>query len=340
MIGGMLASIILGFVPMFIFAWLIYWLDRYEKEPIILLVAAFLWGAIISAGISFILNTVLGTGVYLLSGSEVAANFSVSSIIAPIIEECAKGIAVLLVLLFFHSEFDSILDGIIYGAVTALGFAATENAYYIFTMGFQVSGWAGLWELAFIRIILVGWQHPFYTAFTGIGLALARMNRSTVIKILAPVGGLFLAIFTHSAHNTLAPLLAYNGTAGSLLIASQIDWLGWGIMLIFIIVLINREKKLLVLYLQEEIQYNIITKNQYKIILSHSLRNMLRLRLFSSNIQGAYRALNILNQQAGELAHKKNQYLKFGDESNNLETIQSIRKELYHASTALRPMTE
>ena len=111
-------------------------------------------------------------------------------------------------------------------------------------------------------------------------------------------------------------------------------------MLIFIIFLINREKKLLALHLQEEIQYNIITKNQYKIILSHSLRNKLRLRLLSSNIQGAYRALNILNQQSGELAHKKNQYLKFGDESNNLETIQSIRKELYHASIALRPMTE
>ena len=340
MIGGMIASILLGFIPMFFFAWIIYWLDRYEKEPIILLFSAFLWGAIISAGSSFILNTTLGTGVYILSGSEIAANFSVSSIIAPVVEECAKGIAVLLVLLVFHSEFDSVLDGIIYGAVTALGFAATENAYYIFSMGFQVSGWAGLWELAFIRIILVGWQHPFYTAFTGIGLALARMNRSTIVKILAPLGGIFLAIFTHALHNTLAPLLAYNGTTRSLLIASQIDWMGWGLMLIFIIFMIYHEKNLLQLHLKEEIEYNIITPNQYKIILSHSSRNMLRMQLITTNVKGGLRALNKLNQQAGELAHKKHQYLKFGNENGNLETIQAIRKEIYQASLFLRPMTE
>jgi len=111
---------------------------------------------------------------------------------------------VLGVFLVFHREFDSVLDGIIYAGVAALGFAATENTYYIFTYGFQESGWSGLLSLTFIRTILVGWQHPFYTAFIGIGLATARINRNWLIKIIAPLLGWALAMFTHAFHNTVA----------------------------------------------------------------------------------------------------------------------------------------
>jgi RsiW-degrading membrane proteinase PrsW (M82 family) len=340
MIGGLIASIILGFAPMFLFACFIYWLDRYEKEPIILLAASFLWGAIVAAAAAFILNSFLGAGIYWLSGSDIAANFSVSSIIAPIIEEIAKGLAVLIVLLLFRSEFDSILDGIIYAAVTALGFAATENAYYIFAMGFQVSGWNGIWELAFIRVILVGWQHPFYTAFTGIGLAIARLNKSYAVKIFAPAGGLLLAIITHSLHNTIAPLLAYNGTLGGLIIASQLDWLGWGLMLIFALIMIRREKNIIKIQLAEEVKYNIITLNQYQIIQSFSDRWKTKFKLASSGVAGERKAFRTLNQQAAELAHKKHQYLSLGNENNNLEIIQSLRKKIFESSTILRKITE
>ena len=46
----LLVSLFLGFVPMFFFAALVYWLDRYEKEPKILLGATFFWGVVIAAG--------------------------------------------------------------------------------------------------------------------------------------------------------------------------------------------------------------------------------------------------------------------------------------------------
>jgi protease PrsW len=45
-----LVSLFFGFVPMFLFAGFIYWLDRYEKEPRLLLGAVFFWGAVIAAG--------------------------------------------------------------------------------------------------------------------------------------------------------------------------------------------------------------------------------------------------------------------------------------------------
>jgi len=51
-----------GFVPMFLFAAFVNWLDRYEKEPKLLLGAAFVWGVVIAGGGAFILNTAFGIG--------------------------------------------------------------------------------------------------------------------------------------------------------------------------------------------------------------------------------------------------------------------------------------
>ncbi|TLN23950.1 PrsW family intramembrane metalloprotease, partial [bacterium] len=194
-------SILLGFIPMFLFAAFVYWLDRYEKEPRLLLGGAFLWGAIVAAGAAFLLNTGIGLGVYMLTGSEATAEVTTTSLVAPVVEETFKGLAVLLVFLLAHNEFDSILDGIVYAAVAALGFAATENAYYIYNLGFMQDGFPGLFQLAFIRIVLVGWQHPFYTAFIGIGLAAARLNRNAALKIALPLLGLGASILTHALHN-------------------------------------------------------------------------------------------------------------------------------------------
>lgn len=257
----LLLAIFFGFVPMFFFAGFVYWLDRYEKEPRLLLGGAFLWGAIVAAGAAYLLNTGIGMGVYRLTGSEAAADISTTSLVAPVVEEVCKGLAVLLIFLLARKEFDSILDGIIYAAVTALGFAATENAYYIYNMGFLQEGFPGLFQLAFIRIALVGWQHPFYTSFIGIGLAAARLNRSPALRMVLPLLGLGASIFTHAFHNIMAQILT--GLAG-LALTSLVDWAGWLILLAFAIFMIWRENQLLQVQLAEEMQLGIITSAQYQ----------------------------------------------------------------------------
>jgi len=93
-----------GFVPMFLYAAFVNWLDRYEKEPKLLLGAAFVWGVVIAGGGAYILNTAVGIGVYSFTGSASAADFSTTSISAPIIEEALKGLAVLIVFLMFRKE--------------------------------------------------------------------------------------------------------------------------------------------------------------------------------------------------------------------------------------------
>src|SRR4030042_3167678 len=181
---GVILSILFGFVPMLAFAYVVYWVDRYEKEPVALLGGVFLWGAIIAAGAAFIVNSFLGLGIYMFSGSQAFTELSTASVFAPLIEESLKGMACLLVFLLFRHEFDSILDGIVYAAITAIGFAATENLHYIYTYGFQQDGLNGILYMFFVRVILVGWQHPFYTAFTGIGLAVSRLRGYWFIKII------------------------------------------------------------------------------------------------------------------------------------------------------------
>ena len=134
---GQLTSIIAGVVPMAFYAWILYYLDRYEREPIKLLIGVFLWGAIIAAGAAFVINSITSSGIYFITHSEFATQLTISTIVAPVVEETLKGTAVLIVFLFFRSEFDSLLDGLIYGGITALGFAATENAWYIYQMGYS-----------------------------------------------------------------------------------------------------------------------------------------------------------------------------------------------------------
>ena len=319
---GLIASEIIGFGTALLFASVLYWLDRYEKEPLLLLGGVFLWGAVVAAGSAFLINTVLGIGISVFTGSSFATDLATGSIVAPLVEETLKGLAVLGVFLVFRGEFNSVLDGIIYAGVAALGFAATENTYYIYSYGFQESGWSGLLSLTFIRVLLVGWQHPFYTAFTGIGLATARLNRNWLVKIIAPLLGLSLAMFTHAFHNTMASFLS--GTAG-LAIGTAFDWTGWLFMLGVIIWATLRERKNLQKYLAAEVQAGTIGAAHFRTACSGWLQMFARI---AAVFTGRYIKTTRFYQACGEYAHKRQQYTRMGDEGGNAATIQKLRAKL------------
>jgi len=321
---AILASLFFGFIPMFIFAAFVFWLDRYEKEPKILLGAAFFWGVVIAAGGAFIINTVFGIGIFLVTNSEVASEIGTTSIIAPIVEEFLKGLAVAIVFFLFRKEFDSILDGIIYAGIAALGFAAAENSFYIYSYGYQESGWEGLFVLVLIRVFLVGWQHPFYTAFTGIGFAVSRMYKNPIVKLIAPLIGYGLAVGTHAFHNTFGGLI---GGFEGLAVGTILDWIGWTIMFGFILWMINHERNIVKIQLREEAASGLITNAQYQRALSP-------LTLTTAGLSG--RAASRFFQACGELAHKKEQLARHGDEGGYAAIIDSLRKELAALSAQVR----
>jgi protease PrsW len=317
-----LATLFFGFVPMFLFAAILYWLDRYEKEPIPLLIGVFAWGMIVAAGGAYVLNTLFGIGVSVITGSEALSDLTTGSISAPFVEEGLKGLAVLLVFLIFRREFDSVLDGIIYAGIVALGFAATENTLYIWR-GYEANGWSGLLALVGIRVILVGWQHPVYTAFTGMGLAIARNQRSPLVKILAVLGGWGLAMFAHSVHNTLASFTSVEN--GTCLIGLFLDWLG--VLFIFLIILWANwiERHNIIRHLKAELEAGIISAAQYQTASSAWRQGFARI---TALFNGKFSATNRFYQVIGELAHKKRQLLKLGDEGGNQAMIQHYRAEL------------
>ncbi len=316
-----LGALFFGFVPMFLFAVFINWLDRYEKEPKILLGAAFGWGAVIAAGFAFILNTATGVGIYALTGSQTATEIGVGSVVAPFVEESFKGLAVLIVFLFFRREFDSVLDGIVYAAITAMGFAATENVLYIYRNGYLESGWGGFWALVFVRVMLVGWMHPFFTAFTGIGLATSRLSSNTVIKVLAVPIGFSIAVFAHAFHNTFSGLV---GGFGGFIAGTAMDYLGYALMLGFVVWMILRERDILKRHLREEVEKGYLSTRQYNSALSFFQLNA----YLSALTSGSFLKTARFYQVCGELAHKKEQFTKLGDERGNLHIIEKLRSEM------------
>jgi protease PrsW len=328
-VPGILLSFLFGFVPMLIFAYIVYWVDRYEKEPIPLLGGVFLWGAIIAAGAAFAVNSFLGLGIYMFTGSQALSEFSTASVFAPIIEETLKGLACFLVFLFFRHEFDSVLDGIVYAAITAIGFAATENIYYIYTYGFQQDGLRGILYMFFVRVILVGWQHPFFTAFIGIGLAVSRLNKNPSIKVLAPIIGLGVAIMAHSFHNTISQLVQ---GAQSIIYSIFFDWSGWIAMILFVIWALRREQKWIITQLSDEVSNGVITPSQYKVACSAWAQTSCRIKALFS---GKYRLVDRFFLLTAELAFKKHQAEALGEIEQNQPMIDRMRSELGQMSAQL-----
>ena len=226
------------------------------------------------------------------------------------------------VIVVFRRDFVSVVDGIVYAGIAALGFAATENVIYIWR-GYADGGWGGLAVLVFIRVILVGWQHAVYTSFIGIGLAVARMNRSIIVKILAVLVGWGLAMLTHSVHNGLAHFTSLENL--TCFIGLFLDWLGVFFMFAMIIWAGWMEQRNIARHLKEEVQMGLIDARHYSTAISAWRQGFVRL---ASLFGGNYRVTSRFYQVVGELAHKKHQLAKLGEEGGNSAIIQRYREEL------------
>lgn len=327
---GLLLSIFFGIVPMLFYATIAWWFDRYEKEPVPLILGVFTWGAIVAAGAAFVINTVFGVGAYLVFGESLISDLFIGSGVAPFVEEIVKGFAVLGVFLLFRREFDSILDGITYAAIVAYGFAATENIYYIYSYGFLEGGYAGLAWLVFIRVLLVGFQHAFYTAFTGIGFAVSRLSKNVGVKLIAPLLGLSAAMFTHAVHNGLASLMGGLGLAG-LALGSLLDWAGVLAMFGFTVWAVRREQRWIIEHLCDEVDQGTLLDGQYRRACSSLAATAARWSALGGG-WNKWRATHRFYQLCAELAHKKHQYATMGEESGNRAAIENLRGELRRLS--------
>jgi RsiW-degrading membrane proteinase PrsW (M82 family) len=206
-VGGFLIGVSLAVLPLPIVIAALRWVDRYEPEPPGLLAFAFFWGATVAALIAAVLNT--ASAIIVARTSDAGQGMATTAVmVAPWVEEAAKGAAVLAIFVFRRKEFDGIVDGIVLAGFTGLGFAFTENILYFgraFLAGNQELGVTGGLFAAgttfVLRGVLAPFAHPLFTTMTGIGLGIAARGRPGPLRLLAPVGGYLLAVALHAVWN-------------------------------------------------------------------------------------------------------------------------------------------
>lgn len=177
----------------------IWWLDRYEREPFWMVLLAFAWGACGGTSLGCLASIPLAIAATMTGGEAFGAAFG-AVIVAPVVEEITKGLVFPLLLLGRHMDNET--DGLIYGAATGLGFAAVENLLYY-------SGAAGddpgsLLVLIVVRTFFSTLVHCISSALLGMCVGYAIHRSGPLRWILCPAVGLVLAAANHALWNGLA----------------------------------------------------------------------------------------------------------------------------------------
>ena len=157
-----MTTIFIALAPVLIILFYVYFRDKYEKEPIGLLLKALLAGAIITIPIYFIEVGLSSFGASVMDGSSqiIWSAF----VVAAGTEEVFKFIA-LFILIWANRNFNERFDGILYAVFVSLGFALVENLLYVIQGGIEV-GW--------LRAITAVPGHALFGVTMGYYLGLAR----------------------------------------------------------------------------------------------------------------------------------------------------------------------
>ncbi|WP_278315172.1 PrsW family intramembrane metalloprotease [Lolliginicoccus levis] len=214
-----LGSAILAFVPVIPLAALFLWVDRWEPEPGRMLLAAFMWGSSMAVLIALISGTVLNITWAAILSDLGAYAFSLA-VTAPITEEICKGLFMVWLFTFRRREIDGIVDGIVYAGLVGVGFAFTENIFYL-SGALSTEGIEGGILTFVLRCVISPFAHPLFTIMLGIGLGLAVQSARSEVKYAAPVVGLLAAMLLHALWNGSTLLLG-----------------GYGFMLVYIFIML------------------------------------------------------------------------------------------------------
>src|SRR5699024_7327587 len=128
---------------LFVIAGVMVLADLWDPQPVPLLLIAVFWGAAIAAIASYFINTFNGALVFAVTGSPELSQIATVVISAPLVDESAMGLGLLLLLILARRYFNGPLDGLIYGSLLGGGFAFTENIIYYSR---QLEA-AGAWEM-------------------------------------------------------------------------------------------------------------------------------------------------------------------------------------------------
>jgi RsiW-degrading membrane proteinase PrsW (M82 family) len=336
-----------------LFILVIRFLDLWEREPLWLIVLMAVWGATGAIAIAGPVNT-----AWLNSMSpELQATFG-PAIVAPLVEELAKGAALVAVL--FASrwavqrhravEFDGPVDGLVYGAAVGLGFAFNENNFYFLNSTAEenvIAGFAVL-ELreGFFNLGTLG--HAIYTGIFGAGLGLATWSQTRAGRVGWPLLGLGVAMLLHAFNNGFAKLVAvleygYDEVTTAMLEGGSpefiaqvqdtfdtartiVEVVNYAMVAVFacLIVLGARYQQRVLRYeLAEEANAGLISREEWETVPSYTRRLKWYRQLFVHGVRTRdfepWRAVRRTHHELGELAFLKWRLRRVGGPATEVE---------------------
>ncbi len=182
---------VLAVAPIAVYLGIFWWLDRYEREPLWVVLLTLLFGALVALPVS----ASVSEGVAIDAGVDDLA--TLATWIAPVVEEPMK--ALVLVFLLSSRHFDNATDGMLYGAASGLGFALFENYLYFEQTWAQAPE---IWpEVVVYRGLLTALMHCSATAMVGGVIGALRYRGPLLQGLVAPLLGLVPAIALHAIFN-------------------------------------------------------------------------------------------------------------------------------------------
>ncbi|MFJ5762719.1 glutamic-type intramembrane protease PrsW [Neobacillus sp. NPDC093182] len=196
MLGILLAGIAPGFALLSYF----YLKDKYEPEPVSMVLNTFFSGALIIIPIAFI--------EYVLKIENIVQYDSIYAIFSSgLIEEFFKW-SILFFIAYKSSEFDEPFDGIVYGTSISLGFATAENILYLMNNGM---------EYALTRALLPVSGHALFGVIMGYYISKAKFTQKLkwplfLVSLLLPVllHGIFnFLLLNQGSWFTMSPYMMF-----------------------------------------------------------------------------------------------------------------------------------
>lgn len=341
-VSQVLAALTIPLVPVLGVSLLVSFIDRYEREPWLLLLAAFFWGAIIAIPLVLLIERALNAtllaqigGVDLAGGLTHAAMQALS---AGITEELLKGAGLLLLLVALRDEFDNVTDGIVYGLLIGAGFAMVENFIY-----FALSSNEELRFLLLGRIAL-GWlSHSTFTALIGAGFGYARETADRRRRWRAPLIGLFAAITLHALFDFVAFAAHFVVTQeivqpqqvrllalGALLVSYGPLFAAQAVVLRIAFASLEREAAIVRTYLAPEVLAGVVMPDEYLLVQDARLRSRAEWRFLLEYGIRTYLTARALHQTLTGLAFR-HWHVDMGDPA---KTGERQPEEMYRARIA------
>jgi len=329
---GLVLSVLATVVPSLIAIVVLWWLDRYEKEPLWLLSIVFFWGAVPTVILSLVAQLIIDQPLAMLLGHTVLYPLTNMSIVAPLTEETFKALILVAIYVFYRTEFDGVMDGILYGALVGFGFSIVEDVLY-FMSSLIESGWGDWGVTVALRVGLYNLNHSLFAACTGVGLGLARNSRQLWKKLLYPLAGWMVAMALHATHNG-GTVLAEATSGLSCVVLTLVDWMGALGMLGLVLFAVWRERKWFD-ELLPEVRAGTITQAEYQLASVYRTRLKWGWRVLTRHGLLTWLRWNRYVQMIVDLAYKKRQRSAAGEGARTDRLIADLRQRIAQARLEL-----